>query len=99
MPVFEIYNPDGTLQISLSSRLTKYLGVVTLTGSSSITVTNDKLKQGTPWFYICVSVNNNARGYVNPTVSFGTESISCSVQARADSVINVVYGIYSNGSN
>lgn len=38
MPIFEVYNPDGSLQLDLSRRLSRKIGQVAVTGSGSFSV-------------------------------------------------------------
>lgn len=99
-PVFEVYDAGGVLQLNLSSRLTKYLGSVvmtTLTGS----ITDPRVTQGTPFYILSGTIEFQARRWALPTVTFDNNGLSWtggSVSGEPES-INLIYGIYSNGSN
>lgn len=98
-PVFELYNADGTLQLNLASRLTKYLGSVTITSTVAGSISDPRLLQGTPWFvYTGPNEQAQARATV-PDVVFSGSTMSWSAGIGTATTMIIAYGIYSNGSN
>lgn len=93
---FELFRPDGTLEINLASRLTKYLGIVDIGITGGGSLSDARFLQGTPW-YMYLGTTRTAF-FAGPTgeVSFSGSVMSWS---RNDSPARIMYGIYSNGQN
>lgn len=100
-PIFELYNSDGTLQLNLASRLTKYLGSVQTSAQASGSISNGYLGSGTPWHSVSMESDNYSTGGIPPNVSFSGTTMSWvpDAQASANSPCTIIYGIYSNGAN
>lgn len=99
MPIFELYNADGSLQMDLSSKLSKYLGAINVNLSASGSHTDADLSKGTPWYYVCIPSSVNVRGFRNPSVSFSGGVMSWASETNFVTMGAIIYGIYSNGSN
>lgn len=100
-PVFEIYNADGSLQLNLSSRLSKNLGSIAIQLSVSGSIYDENLKMGTPW-YCCFSASEaTAAGTFLPeiSVSNGTLTWTSNFFGTTNLAGTIIYGVYSNGVN
>jgi len=98
-PIFEIYNSDESLQISLTSRLTKYLGSVSITSTVAGSIADSRLLQGTPWF-VFTGPNEQAQSRATlPDVTFSNGSMQWTAGIGTATAMVIAYGIYSNGAN
>lgn len=99
-PVFEIYNADGSLQINLASRLTKYLGSIEINLNASGSLVDSRFLEGTGW-YSCLNVDTNFRDNMPPVVTFSDSTMTWTRGSFGAAYIpaTLVYGVYSNGSN
>ncbi len=99
-PVFELYNADGTLQINLASRLTKFLGSLTINLNAAGSIVDSRLLEGTGW-YACLNTDTNFRDNITPSVSFSGNTMSWSQGSYGAGYYpgTLIYGVYSNGSN
>lgn len=100
-PIFEVYNADGSLQMNLSSRLSKFLGSITIELGASGSIYDDNLKLGTPW-HCCVSAQEaTAGGTFLPdiSVSNGTLTWNRNFFGSTNLLATIIYGVYSNGVN
>lgn len=96
-PVFEVYNADGSLQMNLASRLTKYLGSVRV-GTSAGSLTDPGLAQGTPWYLFAGEAQTRLRMWPLPEITFANQTMYWTASAPEEQMV-VLYGVYSNGSN
>jgi hypothetical protein len=87
MPTFELYNADGTLQLDLSSRITKVLGTLYITGAGSLS--NAGLAAGTLFYVFNVTGQYIKPGY--PTITQNGTTISWTAPP---SPVHMTYGIY-----
>lgn len=96
MPVFEIFNPDGSLQFDMSNRLSKYLGYIQIQGNTPGSLLNPRFTEAIPWYTVTPSIDfNPATGRVpsNPTVTFIQGTMSWSGGTGGVSYI-ITYGVY-----
>lgn len=100
-PVFEVYNADGSLQMNLSSRLTKFLGAFTFDLAVSGSLVDPILQQGTPWYCCLAETDNYAQGSLLPVVTFSGSTMHWERRAFGSTggLGTLIYGVYSNGSN
>lgn len=97
--IFELYNDDGSLQLDLASRLSKYLGSVNITRGVPGSLVNDDLREGTPW-YSYLGTSSNFRDNMPPTVTFSDNRMSWDNGGGGPTeVAIIIYGVYSNGGN
>jgi hypothetical protein len=86
MPTFELYNADGSLQLDLSSRITKVLGMQYITAAGSLS--HAGFASGT-LFYAFNLAGNTRPGY--PTVTQNGNTISWTAPV---SPVFMTYGTY-----
>lgn len=99
LPVFELYNPDGSLQLNLASRLTKYLGSINVNLSVSGSHYDPELLNGTPWYFVFVPAGYNPAAFKNPEITFDNGTLKWTVGTNMTTMGAIAYGVYSNGSN
>lgn len=88
MPVFEVYNPDGSLQFNLAGRVPRILGTVTITAAGSLV--DAGLLTGTLFYTLNPAVGNyRVDGY--PAVSLSGSTLTWA--APTGSLI-LTYGVY-----
>lgn len=99
-PVFELYNSDGTLQINLASRLTKYLGAISVNLLVSGSHSDQELRGGTPWSYVYLPQGYNPAVFKNPVITFSDGVMTWTSPVGGGVTMGtIVYGVYSNGAN
>lgn len=100
MPIFEVYNEDGSLQMNLASRLTRVLGVLNVNLNAAGSHLDSRLKLGTPWYYVALPSGYNIVGFKNPVFTFNDNVMSWTGNPGGGTTMGqIAYGIYSNGSN
>ena len=96
--IFELYNPDGTLQLDLASKLSKYLGSVSIVRGTAGSITDNDLLEGEPW-HTYLGTSSNFRDNMPPTISFSGNQMSWSGGGGPVESAIIIYGVYSNGGN
>ncbi len=90
MPRFILRNPDGTVQLDLSKRVTKFLGSI-ITGSSGGSISVPGFLEGTPFYFTFPNQNAEAVGAPAVTISGTTLSWLGDVSTSGT---RIGYGIY-----
>ncbi|VVE87549.1 hypothetical protein PBR20603_01485 [Pandoraea bronchicola] len=90
MPVFELYNPDGSLQLDLSKRLSRKIGQVAVTGSGSFSV---PVSNANCRVWAFSNVSGSAVGTVVSLRSSGNV-VSYAVYSPSGATVTVYYGEY-----
>jgi hypothetical protein len=85
MAYFRLYNADGSLQVDLSNRLTRFIGAVSVSGTGSIAV--PVLDGGTPW----ASLHADSSVVVSAQASVSGNTISWNIYEGS---AILVYGEY-----
>ena len=101
MPKFELFRPDGSLEMNLASRLTKFLGSVSINLNQSGSLVNPDLLIGTPW-YVCFSeADNFSQGSYVPNITFSGDTMTWTRTSSGTAFFagTILYGVYSNGQN
>ncbi|MBQ2647378.1 hypothetical protein SB816_21395 [Achromobacter sp. SIMBA_011] len=94
MPVFQLFNADGSLQFDLSARIPKYLGEEAI-GAAAGSVVVGGPAYSDVWFYVVPkSVTPLFQG-VLPTISRQGRTISWGARSASSAIeATLIYGIY-----
>lgn len=98
-PVFEVYNEDGSLQMNLASRLTKFLGALQINLSATGSHFDAELRLGTPWYFVAIPEGFSVAGFKNPIVTFNNGTMTWTADGGGNTPGWICYGVYSNGNN
>lgn len=100
MPVgILVYDADGNLQVDLTTKIARTLGEYTLTTSSAntgyIAQNDDRLAQGTPWYFAIPITPSLWNGY-EPVLTFVGNNLTWSWPDPAyKNTVYILWGVYN----
>jgi hypothetical protein len=89
----QVYNASGQLLVDLTDRLSRLLGIATLTNPTDGNLTDAGFATGTPW-WVCLPISGGSVS--TPAVSIAGNVLSWDFDASGNyaTTYKLIYGVY-----